>query len=99
VVRALGASLGAAGVQQALSDPALQVRDKDGNLITSNDNWKVNDPSGQSQEVDIRATGAPPNNELESALVGTFAPGNYTVILSGKSGATGVSLVEVYNLR
>jgi hypothetical protein len=34
----------------------------------------------------------------DSALVGTFAPGNYTAMVSGTNGATGIGLVEIYDL-
>jgi hypothetical protein len=40
----------------------------------------------------------PPANDLESALVRTLAPGNYTAIVRGKNDGAGVALVEVYNL-
>jgi hypothetical protein len=36
---------------------------------------------------------------LESAVVRTLTPGNYTAIVSGKDNATGVALVEVYALN
>ena len=55
--------------------------------------------AGQSQQAEIEATTIPPTNDLESELVATLAPGNYTAIVRGKSNATGVGLVEVYNLQ
>ena len=81
-----------------MSDPTLELHQPDGTVIT-NDNWKVNDQTGQSQEADIRATTVPPTNDLESAIVETLAPGNYTAIVRGKNNTTGVGLVEVYNLQ
>jgi hypothetical protein len=48
--------------------------------------------------IDIQATGIPPPNGLESAILATLAPGAYTAIMRGKNGATGVGLVEVYDL-
>jgi hypothetical protein len=99
VVRALGPSLIEAGIQQALSDPTLEVRNKDGVLVTSNDDWKIDQATGASQEAAIRATGVPPDKDQESALVHTFAPGNYTAIVAGKGGAVGVALVEIYNVQ
>ena len=47
----------------------------------------------------IQATGIPPSNSLESAIVTTLANGSYTAIVSGYHDATGVGLVEVYNLQ
>src|SRR6202140_1859428 len=96
IVRALGPSVPVAG---ALGDPTLELHDGSGTTMATNDNWKINDQTGQSQEADIRATTIPPTNDLESALVATLVPGNYTAIVRGKNNTTGVGLVEVYNLQ
>ena len=45
----------------------------------------------------ISADGLAPSNPKESALLATLAPGAYTVIVNGVSGATGVGLVEIYD--
>ncbi|MDP9004637.1 MAG: hypothetical protein M3N12_07590, partial [Verrucomicrobiota bacterium] len=99
LVRAIGPSLTTAGVAGALGDPTLELHDGSGTIIATNDNWKINDMTGQSQESVIRATTVPPSNDLESALVATLSPGNYTAIVRGKNNTTGVGLVEVYNLQ
>jgi hypothetical protein len=65
----------------------------------TNDNWKVNDQTQTSQENQIRATTLPPGDDLESAILTTLPPGNYTAILAGKDGGTGVGVVEVYDLH
>jgi hypothetical protein len=36
---------------------------------------------------------------LESALAATLNPGAYTAIVRGANGATGIGLVEMYNLQ
>jgi hypothetical protein len=69
IVRALGPSVPVAG---ALADPTLELRDASGTLVDSNDNWKAR-PDGSSQQTEIEATGIPPTNDLESALVKTLA--------------------------
>lgn len=94
LVRALGPSLAASGVGNALSDPVLELHDGSGNLIAQNNNWK--DDSAQAQQ--ISATGIAPTSDKESAIYRTLAPGNYTAIVSGNNGGTGVGLVEVYDL-
>jgi hypothetical protein len=96
LIRAIGPSL---PVDGALADPTLEIHDGQGNKIASNDNWKIDDSSGQSQEAAIAATTIPPPNDLESAILQTFAPGAYTAIVAGKNGGVGVGLVEVYNLQ
>jgi hypothetical protein len=92
LLRGLGPSLGASGLANTLSDPTLEVHDANGAVVAVNDNWK------DSDQANIEATGIPPNNNLESAILGSFAPGPYTAIIAGVGGATGVALVEVYNL-
>src|SRR5439155_23282059 len=47
----------------------------------------------------IIATGIPPTNNLESAIVATLALGPYTARVSGKNNTSGVGLVEVYDLN
>jgi uncharacterized repeat protein (TIGR03803 family) len=96
IVRAIGPSLPVAG---ALGDPTLELHNGNGTMIVTNDNWKINDQTGQSQEADIRATTIPPTSDLESAIVATLPPDNYTAIVRGKNNATGIGVVEVYNLQ
>jgi len=98
VVRALGPSLTGAGVQGALADPILQLYNANGTALASNDNWKINDRTHASQEAEVRASGLQPANDLESAIVTSLAPGNYTAIVLGKNNTSGIALVEVYNL-
>lgn len=93
LIRALGPSLGAAGVSGPLADPVLELRDLNGALIATNDSWK------SEQEAEIAATGIAPTNESEAAILTTLAPGAYTVIQSARGGASGVGLIEVYNLH
>jgi len=90
VVRALGPSLTAFGVSGALGDPTLELRDGNGVLVQSNDNWK------ETQQTEIEATGLQPSNDLESAVFEMLAPGAYTAVVAGKDDLTGVGLVEVY---
>lgn len=92
LLRGIGASLAQAGVNDALVDPVLELHGPDDALISSNDNWQDSDAAA------ISATGIPPADGRESALIATVAPGNYTAIMSGKDGATGVGLVEAYDL-
>jgi hypothetical protein len=93
IVRAIGPSLADAGVSGALPDPTLELRDSAGNLLLANDNWK------DTQEQAIRATMLAPTNDLESAIVTSLPPGAYTAVVSGKNGATGIGLVEIYDLE
>jgi phospholipase/lecithinase/hemolysin len=93
LVRGLGPSLAVNGVPlpNRLADPALDLYEGSTLLMTNND-WK------DSQESEIEATGIPPTDDLESAIIVTLAPGSYTAILRGNSGETGNGLVEIYDL-
>jgi hypothetical protein len=92
LVRALGPSLGQAGITNALTNPSLELHDGNGLLIRTNDNWR------DAQEAEIRQSGAAPSNDLESAIIETLPAGSYTAVVSGKDGA-GTGLIEVYNLE
>ena len=93
IVRALGPTLSQFGVSNALADPTLELRDANGTLIASNNNWK------DTQQSDIQASGYAPPNDLESALIRTLTPASYTAIVRGVNNTTGVALVEVYALQ
>ena len=92
IVRAMGPSLGDYGVNSVLTDPTLELHDATGAVIATNDNW------ADTQQLEVAASGIPPPNELESAIVRTLAPGAYTAIVDGKNGGVGTALVEVYDL-
>ena len=92
IVRALGPSLAKFGVPSPLADPRLGLYDSNGTLMMSNDNWK------DSQQAAIKNSGLQPPNDLDSAILVTLPTGNYTAIVRGKNGGTGVALVEVYRL-
>lgn len=93
LLRAIGPSLSAFGVPNALQDTVLELHDGSGSLLTSNDNWR------DTQQKEIIATGIPPTDDRESAIIANLSPGNYTGIVNGKNNTTGVALVEVYALE
>jgi len=93
VARGLGPSLAAVGVQGALSDPLLELYDASGNLLATNNDWQ------QTQAQALSDANLAPSNDLESAILATLAPGAYTAILRGNANATGIGLVEVYDLQ
>ena len=99
LIRAVGPSLAGSGVPNVLPDPTLELHDGNGGTVATNDNWKVNDQTQQSQESAVRATTISPANDLESAIIATLSPGQYTAVVRGTNAGTGVALVEVYNLH
>lgn len=90
IVRAIGPSLPVAG---KLPDPTLELRNGDGVLLQENNDWRAG-----GQEAEIVETTIPPTSDLESAIVRRLPPGNYTAIVSGVGDATGIGMVEVYDL-
>ncbi len=76
-----------------IHNPTLELHDANGTLIAANDNWKG------AQQAQISATGKAPPNDLESAIVRTLTPGNYSAIVRGVNNTTGTALVEVYALQ
>ena len=92
LIRAIGPSLTGFGVPNALADPVLELNGPSGFATIINNNWR------DSQQAVIMATGIPPTNDLESAILATLAPGAYTAIVRGANNTTGNALVEVYGL-
>ncbi len=92
LLRAIGPSI-SGSVMGTLADPVISLRDKDGNVIVTNDNWK------SSQEAEITATGLAPMNDNEAAILMRLPPESYTAIVSGSGGSTGIAVVEVYSLQ
>jgi hypothetical protein len=67
-------------LSSVLADPVLELHDSSG-VIATNDNWQ------DSQKSEIEATGIPPTDPAEAAIVRTLSPGNYT--RSWKAGVVG----------
>lgn len=94
LVRAIGPSLAAAGVPSPLADPRLELRDSNGALLDSNDDWGLS-----PNQADIQASGLAPTNAKESAVVRILSAAPYTAIVRGVNNTTGVGSVEVYQLN
>jgi hypothetical protein len=92
LIRGIGPSL-EGKVPNPLADPVLELHDSNGNTLETNDNWK-----DSPERSEIEATGIPPSNDLESAIIRTVNPAGYTAILRGNTG-TGIAVVEIYNIR
>ncbi|MDQ6655950.1 MAG: DUF1800 family protein [Verrucomicrobiota bacterium] len=91
-VRGPSLSLNGSPITGRLPDPMLELRDRSGNLLAQNDDWR------STQEAEIAASSLPPSDEREPAIVATLPPGNYTAIVRGKSNSSGIGLVEIYDL-
>jgi sugar lactone lactonase YvrE len=93
LVRALGPTLAQApfNITGVLTDPTLILVDANGTVVASNNDWR------SSQQNEIQATGLAPPNDREAAILTTLPPGNFTAIVSGKNGGTGIALVDVFH--
>ena len=94
-VRGLGPSLSQFGLTNLLSDPTLELHNANGATLIANDNW-ADDPVVASL---LKGSGLALANPQESAIFTSLPPGQFTAILAGKNGGTGLGTIEVYNLR
>jgi len=97
LIRAAGPALTPFGVQDAISNPKLELFDNASVLIAANDDW-----SGTSALASAFARlGAFPfavATSKDAALAISLSPGSYTVHVSGVDAAAGNALVEIYEL-
>ena len=91
VLRALGPSLQVVG--GSLQNPVLEVYDKNGTLIASNDDWATDPTAAQ-----VQADGLAPSDPRESAMAMTLTSGSYTVVVRGSNNTCGIGRVEMYDL-
>jgi len=93
VVRGIGPSL-APAVGNVMTNPVLELRNNNGFLMVSNNDWQDNPVQAQ----EITAAGLAPTNSLECGIFAILPPGLYTALLFGSNNGTGNGLVEVYDL-
>lgn len=93
LLRAIGPSLSAFGVNGALSLPEIELYDAHGQSIASSAGWSQEARAGL-----VGASGFAPSDAREGAILARLPPGAYTAIVRGRSGTTGVALVEAYEL-
>jgi hypothetical protein len=109
LIRGVGPTLQSLfGLQGSLPDPLLAVYDSGGNLIAQNDNWgtpvTVLASQTAASAASIAAAAATvgafslPSGSLDSSVIVTLAPGAYSAQVSGVSGASGIALVEIYEI-
>ena len=93
LLRAIGPSLIHFGITGVLADPVMELHGPGAFATITNNNWR------DTQEAEIQATGIPPTDDFESAILVTLNPGAYTAIVRGNGGTSGVGLIEVYDLN
>jgi hypothetical protein len=101
LIRGVGPGLQAFGVANALSDPRIEVFDRAGRKVAENDNWSSNGSPETAALIEAAAkAGAFPlaNESKDAALLTVLAPGAYSIHATGVGGASGITLIEVYDV-
>jgi len=93
IVRVLGPSLAAQGVQQVVMNPKLEIH-VGAALTSQNSDWQSDDRAGV---ITASFPSLAPNDEREAALFRTLLPGAYTILASSEDGVEGIVLTEVYD--
>ncbi len=99
LVRGVGPKLASYGVTGTLADPRLQIYDSSDRAVLANDDWGQADFVGELvQATDFLGTFRLDPGSKDAATLALLPPGAYTVHVSGPAGATGETLVEVYDV-
>jgi hypothetical protein len=96
LLRGIGPSLAQFNLTGVLSNPQISLFDSTGKQIDSNTVWG----GSSTLSTTFSQVGAfsIPSTSADSALLENLPPGSYTVHLSGASNATGMGLIEVYEV-
>jgi len=100
LVRASGPAIAAApfDVPGTLADPQVTITNSvTGAVVGTNSSWG-GDAEISSAAASVGAFAWSNPSSLDSAILVTLPPGNYTASVAGASGDTGVALVEVYEV-
>lgn len=95
LVRGDGPSLANFGISGALSNPVLTLYNGSSTQIATNSGW--NNDSALSAVFTSVGAFAFPAGSLDTALLSSLAPGNYTAQIAGANGSSGVALAELYD--
>jgi len=98
LVRVAGPTLSALGVPGAISDPIIAIVDSNNVQVATNDNWGSDNTAALTAA--FASSGAFPfgANSKDAALITDLGTGNYSIQVSGVGGATGLALIEVYDI-
>lgn len=99
LIRGIGPGLAALGVSNALRDPQLQLRDRTGALVATNNDWGMADNANALQAAALTVSAfALADGSRDAALLLDLPAGAYSVQLSAADGGAGVGLLEIYEL-
>lgn len=97
LIRGIGPGLvPALNASEVLSDPQITVFSGGTPILSNNDWWNQPDVAALESVTTAIGAGALAAGTRDAALVGTFAPGPYTVHVAGTNQTTGVALTELH---
>ena len=97
LIRAIGPTLGAFGVENALAAAQLDVFRGETNVAVGRDWGLAFDATGLAATAARVGAFALPTASRDAALYLVLTPGNYSARVTGQGGATGAALVEIYD--
>jgi hypothetical protein len=96
LIRGIGPTLSEYGISGVLPSTELTIYNSSGQIVATNAGWGGNAVLASLFNL-VGAFGLP-TNSADSAMVVTLPPGGYTVQLAGQNSATGIGMVEVYEV-
>lgn len=98
LLRGVGPSLGAFGIADAIPRPVVALF-QGANVLASNDDWSLGDVTRLTAAfVAVGAFRYASPTSRDAAILITLLPGAYTMVVTDKTGRTGVTLAEVYEV-
>ena len=83
----------------ALAEPVLTLRTSQGSILATNDDWRTATNLAELSDVAGRISSFPlVSTAKDAALLVTLQPGAYTAVLGGAHDASGLALLEVYEV-
>jgi hypothetical protein len=97
MIRAVGPGLAQFGLTGTLPAPVLVLTNQSGQTVATGSNWSASADAAAITAASAQS-GAFPMVAGDAAMIVNLAPGAYTAQVTNAAGATGVALVEVYEL-
>ena len=98
LVRAVGPTLANFNLGGLLNRPTIRIHSGEELIEEVQAGRRVPSVQATRDAASIAGAFSIPDNSLDSAIVRSFAPGGYTVHVSGEDGGKGIAIVEVYDL-
>jgi hypothetical protein len=96
LIRGVGPTLSSFGLSGVLSATSLTLYASGQTALQTNTDWAL---TAGLPAVFLQVAAFPLSSAGDAALIATLPPGSYTAQLSGVGSATGVALVEIYEVR